>query len=162
MIGRPVPGAAGIWKPMYLMASSVSRKLSLTRDVTSAEVLADAELLRLAMLQLLDNACKYSPSDSAIKVGIERQHEFVAVRVWNGGSSIASNERTRVFERFYRGANTTRRVSGTGMGLSIAKGFLAAERGRVWAENRTGGGAQFTLAVPVETRETVSATALTT
>ena len=84
------------------------RKLSLTKDAESLEVLADAELLRLAVRQLLDNACKYSQSGSAIKIAIEMQNELVSVRVWNGGSSVPAGERARIFERFYRGAERAR------------------------------------------------------
>jgi signal transduction histidine kinase len=55
-----------------------------------------------------------------------------------------------VFERFYRGANVKDRRSGTGMGLAIAKGLLAVERGRIAAENCLDGGVQFTIVVPAE------------
>ena len=128
------------------------RKLSLTRDVTSAEVLADAELLRLAMLQLLDNASKYSPSDSAIKVGIERQHEFVAVRVWNGGNSIAPNERNRIFERFYRGSEARHVAPGSGLGLYVARKIAQAHGGNLILENgdsRDGEGTSFRFIIPI-------------
>jgi signal transduction histidine kinase len=55
-----------------------------------------------------------------------------------------------LFERFYRGMSAARRrASGSGMGLWIARGLLAAEQGQVWAENCTDGGAQFTIVVPL-------------
>jgi signal transduction histidine kinase len=54
----------------------------------------------------------------------------------------------RLFERFYRGDAAKTRTSGTGTGLWIARGLLAAEQGRIWAENHPGGGAQFTIVVP--------------
>jgi signal transduction histidine kinase len=57
----------------------------------------------------------------------------------------------RVFDRFYRGSSKAQHA-GSGMGLSIARGLLAVESGRIWAENRPGQGAAFTIAVPVETR----------
>lgn len=128
------------------------RQLSLTRNVTSAEVLADAELLRLAMLQLLDNARKYSLSDSAIKIGIERQREFVAVRVWNGGSSIAPNERTRIFERFYRGTEARHVAPGSGLGLYVARKIAQAHGGNLILENgdaRDGEGTSFRFTIPI-------------
>ena len=128
------------------------RKLSLTRDVTSAEVLADAELLRLAMLQLLDNACKYSHSGSAIKIGIESQHELVAVRVWNSGSPIAPNERARIFERFYRGTEARHVAPGSGLGLYVARKIAQAHGGNL---DLDGGdaldseGTSFRLTIPI-------------
>ena len=58
-----------------------------------------------------------------------------------------------LFDRFYRGAAATTHLSGTGMGLAIARGLLAVERGQIWAENGPDGGAQFTILVPATTRE---------
>jgi two-component system OmpR family sensor kinase len=75
------------------------------------------------------------------------------------GPGIATSDLPHIFERFYRGAEAKSYASGTGMGLSIARGLLAAERGRVAAENcpaGDGGGARFTVTVPAETRSVVS------
>jgi two-component system sensor histidine kinase KdpD len=128
------------------------RTLSLSRDVTTAEVLADAELLRLAMLQLLDNAYKYSPSNSPIKIGVERQHEFVAIRVWNSGSSIAPNERTRIFERFYRGSEARHVAPGSGLGLYVARKIAQAHGGNLVLEGgeaRDSEGTSFRFTIPI-------------
>jgi two-component system sensor histidine kinase KdpD len=128
------------------------RKLSLSRDVTSGDVLADAELLRLALLQLLDNASKYSHSGSAIKIGIESQQESVAVRVWNSGSPIAPNERARIFERFYRGSEARHVAPGSGLGLYVARKIAQAHGGNLDLE---GGdaldseGTSFRLTIPI-------------
>jgi signal transduction histidine kinase len=86
-------------------------------------------LLRLAVRQLLDNACKYSHSGSAIKIAIESQQGFAAVRVWNNGSAIASNERARIFERFYRGAEVRQVAPGSGLGLYVARKIAQAHGG---------------------------------
>ena len=83
------------------------------------------------MLQLLDNACKYSHSGSAIKIGIELQDESVAVRVWNSGSSIAPSERTRIFERFYRGTEARQVAPGSGLGLYVARKIVQAHGGNL-------------------------------
>ena len=107
------------------------RKFCLAREVPSAEVRADAELLRLAMLQLLDNACKYSHSGSAIKIGVEMQDESVAVRVWNSGSSIAPSERAKIFERFYRGTEARQAAPGSGLGLYVARKIAQAHGGNL-------------------------------
>ena len=74
------------------------------------------------------------------------------VRVDDQGPGIAPQDLPHVFERFYRGAAARQRPVGTGMGLSIARGLLAVQQGRIWAENRPDGGARFTITVPVETR----------
>ena len=79
------------------------------------------------------------------------------IRVRDHGSGIASADLPHLFDRFYRGAAAKANTSGTGMGLWIARGLLAVEGGRVWAENAADGGAQFTIAVPAKTKQTESA-----
>jgi len=59
-----------------------------------------------------------------------------------------------VFDRFFRGGNGKKRVAGTGMGLSIARGLIAAEHGRIWAENAASGGASFTIALAAQQKPT--------
>lgn len=128
------------------------RKLSLTRDLTSATVLADAELLRLAILQLLDNACKYSHSGSAIKIGIELQDQFVAVRVWNSGRPIAPNDRAKIFERFYRSTVARQVAPGSGLGLYVARKIAQAHGGNLDLESASAldsGGTSFRLTIPI-------------
>jgi len=128
------------------------RTVSLTKNVTSAEVFADAELLRLAVRQLLDNACKYSHSGSAIKIAIELQPESVAVRVWNSGSAIASNERNKIFDRFYRGTEVREVAPGTGLGLYVARKIAQAHGGNLDLENDTApnrDGTSFRLTLPI-------------
>ncbi len=131
------------------------RKLSLTKDVTTAEVLADAELLRLAVRQLLDNACKYSHSGAAINIGITLQHEFVTVRVWNSGNILPSNERTRIFERFYRGTQARQVVPGSGLGLYVARKIAQAHGGSLDFESdgmANSDGVSFRLTMPIVNR----------
>ena len=128
------------------------RKLSLTKNVSSAGVLADAELLRLAMLQLLDNGCKYSHSGSAIRIGIELQDEFVAVTVWNSGNRIAPSERARIFERFYRGTEARHVAPGSGLGLYVARKIAQAHGGNLELEAGDAidsEGTSFRLTIPI-------------
>ncbi|HEY3989240.1 MAG TPA: ATP-binding protein [Acidobacteriaceae bacterium] len=95
---------------------------------------ADAELIRLAVLQLLDNAVKYSKVDSTIQVSVMQGEVETLIRVVNWGTAIRAEERDRVFERFYRGADAVRGPAGTGLGLSIVKKIAEAHQGRTWVE----------------------------
>jgi K+-sensing histidine kinase KdpD len=113
----------------------------------------DPRLTASALAHLLENAAQYSPAGSPILVDVRISDDELHIAVRDRGPGIPPADLPRIFDRFYRGANTRRRVSGTGMGLSIARGFVAAEHGRVWAETCEDGGARFTLAIPVETRE---------
>jgi two-component system sensor histidine kinase KdpD len=125
------------------------RKLSLVRDVASVEVLADVELLRLALRQLLDNACKYSPAGSAIRIAIEKQPQSVAVRVWNSGSLVPSSERDRIFERFYRGSEARHLAPGSGLGLYVARKIAQAHGGGLDLETDVSEGTSFCLTLPI-------------
>ena len=116
----------------------------------------DPRLTAAALAHLLENAARYSPEGSPITVTTHMADGELILAVRDRGPGIAPDDLPRLFERFYRGKQS-RTVSGTGMGLSIARGLLAVERGRIWAENCGDGGAQFTIAVPVERREAASA-----
>jgi two-component system, OmpR family, sensor histidine kinase KdpD len=131
----------------------VERALS-SRDVrvnvrSETLVRLDPRLTAAGLSHLLDNAAKYSPPEQPIDVDVAVENGQLVIAVRDYGAGVSAADLPRVFERFYRGAHAGR-VSGTGMGLSIVRGLLAVERGRVWAENCRDGGARFTIAVPVE------------
>lgn len=109
----------------------------LSNEALTAEVLADRGLLELAVKQLLDNACKYSPFGAEIGVRIESNSENLTVRVLNDGIEIPARERTRIFERFYRGAESKKVAPGTGLGLYFAHEIVRAHGGRMELENRS-------------------------
>jgi signal transduction histidine kinase len=105
------------------------RRLVARLGCEPVEVMADPELLGLAINQLLDNACRYSPPESAVIVELDVQDGFAAVRVTNEGSSIRPAEREQIFERFYRGTETERVTPGAGLGLYVARKILRAHGG---------------------------------
>ncbi|MET0211934.1 MAG: ATP-binding protein [Vicinamibacterales bacterium] len=115
------------------------------RDVP---VRLDPRLTAVALAHLLENAAQYAPLGSTIKVDAQVTDEGLSIAVHDRGAGIAPADVPHLFERFFRGSAAKTRTSGTGMGLWIARGLLAAESGRVWAENRPEGGATFTLRVP--------------
>ncbi len=108
----------------------------------------DARLTALALGRLLENAAQYSPKGSVITIVDDVTPDGVLLTVRDRGPGIAAADLPRLFDRFYRGVSEVERRSGTGMGLAIARGLLAAEGGRVWAENLPDGGAQFSILIP--------------
>jgi two-component system sensor histidine kinase KdpD len=120
-------------------------------DVNS-DVLVELDplLTAAALAHVLENAAQYSGPESPIAVRVDVSSEGLNLAIRDHGPGIASGDLPHLFDRFFRGAESKRRVAGTGMGLSIARGMLAAERGRIWAENCADGGAQFTIVVPAE------------
>lgn len=128
------------------------RRFFVTKGTRTTEVLADGDLLQLALRQLLDNACKYSPPGSAVKVSLELQNERAAVRVVNSGVPICAHERTRIFERFYRGVEARRLAPGSGLGLYFARKIVQAHGGSMELEDQTassGEGTAFRLTLPL-------------
>jgi K+-sensing histidine kinase KdpD len=112
----------------------------------------DPRLTSAALAHLLENAAQYSPPGSEIWIRRYVSDEGLRISVEDQGPGISAVDLPRLFERFYRGGEARTYSSGTGMGLSITRGLLAAENGRVWAENGPKRGAVFSLIVPAEIR----------
>jgi two-component system sensor histidine kinase KdpD len=102
-----------------------------------------------SLVNLIDNALKYSPPAAAVDVSVRREGEWVAFDVADRGPGIAPEERERVFEPFYRGG--TPDVGGTGLGLPIARRSADLQGGRLTYRPREGGGSVFTLLLPAAT-----------
>jgi two-component system sensor histidine kinase KdpD len=111
----------------------------------------DPRLTSSAVALLLENAARYSPRGSTITVRVAVGDGEVHVSVEDAGAGLLPGEMPRLFEPFFRG-KAARSIPGTGMGLAIARGLVAAERGRIWAENRSEGGARFCIVVPADSR----------
>jgi len=112
----------------------------------------DPRLMSAALSQLLENAAHYAPAPSAIRIAASVTDGGLAIAVRDHGPGIPESDLPHVFDRFHRGVNAKGRRSGTGMGLAIAKGVLAVERGHLIAENCADGGARFTIVVPAEVK----------
>ena len=98
------------------------------------EIDVDPQMIRLALLQLIDNAAKYSVGRCTIGVMVTQNDLETTIEVANSGSSIKPEEQEWIFERFYRGLGTAHGPSGTGLGLSIVKKTAEAHGGRAWVE----------------------------
>jgi two-component system sensor histidine kinase KdpD len=117
----------------------------------------DPRLTASALAHLLENAAQYTPPGSSIAVNISVIPDGLEITVRDHGQGIDPADLPHVFDRFYRGRAAPRRISGTGMGLSIARGLLAAERGSIAVENCPDGGARFTIVVPAATKRAAAA-----
>jgi len=104
------------------------RRIVFVNHGAPREVFADVELFQLALSQLLDNACKYSPPESTIDITLESDPRSFWVVVSNPGTAILPSERSLIFERFFRGSQG-RRLAGTGLGLYVARKIALAHRG---------------------------------
>ncbi len=109
----------------------------------------DAEKLVRVLSALLDNALKYSPPLSPVRMWCEPGAGAVTFNVRDRGPGIPPEEREKVFERFYRGKPRGSRVGGMGLGLFLARKLAEAHGGRLWLEEGEGGGSLFRLRLPL-------------
>lgn len=118
-------------------------------DPRTPPLIADAAQLERVFANLIENALRYS-GDQPVRVGVRQIGARVVVRVSDRGPGIPEGERDRVFEPFYRGADTSRsRAPGSGLGLAIAKGFAEANGGTITVESLPGQGTSLVVSFPV-------------
>ncbi len=113
-----------------------------------ALVRADEATLTLALVNLLDNAIKYTPAGGAITVAVSARAGAILVEVKDNGPGLAPDQAARVFDRFYRVDPSRSAQAGAGLGLSIAKWAAEANGGRIELESREGCGSTFRLVLP--------------
>jgi two-component system sensor histidine kinase KdpD len=119
--------------------------ISIPNDLTAT---MDLERIKDVVLHLLDNAAKYSPSDSPIKISAEARNQTLTVSVSDRGPGIDDFEQAVIFDKFYRGKNERYRVQGTGMGLAIAKAVVEAHGGSIGVTSQLGSGSVFWFSLP--------------
>jgi two-component system sensor histidine kinase KdpD len=110
----------------------------------------DASLVEQALVNLLENAAKYTPPRSAVNVAARVDKEIATVEIADRGPGFSDADLPRLFDKFYRGGGDNRSRPGVGLGLAIAHAAVTAHGGRIWAENREGGGAIFGFTLPLE------------
>jgi two-component system sensor histidine kinase KdpD len=101
-----------------------------------------------ALVNLIENAAKYSPPDRAIDVSARRVGEWLEFAVADRGPGVAVEDRAQIFEPFFRRSSSSPDAGGVGLGLSIAQGIVEAQGGTVTLADRDGGGSVFSLRVP--------------
>jgi two-component system sensor histidine kinase KdpD len=111
-------------------------------------VSVDFGLIVQTLVNILDNSFKYSPPGSPVEISAQQLGQEIEIKVSDRGIGIPPQDLTRVFDKFFR-VQRPDNVIGTGLGLSICKGFVEAHGGRIWAENRLGGGTIIKLILPM-------------
>jgi signal transduction histidine kinase len=110
----------------------------------------DREALGRAIWNLIDNAAKYSPAETAITVTVRVEHGRILIAVSDEGPGIAAEEQQRIFTKFVRGTSARATgARGTGLGLAMVAHIVAAHRGDVTVESQPGAGATFVISLPV-------------
>jgi two-component system sensor histidine kinase KdpD len=103
-------------------------------------------LIEQVLVNLLENAVKYTPSGAPIDLSARVEGQEVIVEVMDRGPGLPPGEEERIFDKFYRVHPTD--SGGIGLGLTICRAIIEAHGGRIWASNRAGGGAVFHFTLP--------------
>jgi two-component system phosphate regulon sensor histidine kinase PhoR len=141
-----------VWSGIKPLADqrSVSLELQQPSDRQTALIHADGSRLHRAVLNLLDNALRYSPDGGRIQVAIEQRNGWHQVRVSDEGPGLSDDDLAHMFERFYRGdpSRVRSQRTGSGLGLPIVQQIAVTHGGRIQASNGPGGGALLELILP--------------
>jgi two-component system sensor histidine kinase KdpD len=108
----------------------------------------DLVLMTQVLVNLIDNAMKYSPPGSPIEIAARTDTPWLVLEVSDRGPGVPEQDQARVFDKFYR-IPIPEGAGGTGLGLSICKGIVEAHDGRIKAENRVGGGLKIEIRLPL-------------
>jgi two-component system sensor histidine kinase KdpD len=135
----------------------------LTHHIVSVKAQDDVPLVKLdfglveqVLTNLIHNAAVHTPPGTAIEIEAHMEERELVITVADNGPGFPREAIPKAFEKFYRVPGT--RTGGTGLGLTIAKGFVEAHRGKISVQNRVEGGAQFTVRLPVDLQETSTLT----
>ena len=118
-------------------------------DLEQVEVLGDPDRLKQLLFNLVDNACRYTPSGGTVTLGLVEHEGTASLSVRDTGPGIPPDEQSHIFERFYRSDHArSREAGGTGLGLAISQVIAEAHGGRIEVESRIGAGSTFTVRLP--------------
>ncbi len=122
-------------------------EIRVPRDII---VRLDADRMKEVLVQLLENAAKYSPPECPIRITAEMRDGNLELSVADQGAGIDDMEQALIFDKFYRGKNQRYRVQGTGMGLAIVKAIVEAHGGKIGVTSQVGSGSVFHIILPAK------------
>ena len=125
-------------------AAGITLRIDSAQTESLDSIPIDPVRVRQVLLNLVSNALRYTPREGSVTVRVARGSNGVEVRVTDTGAGIAPEDVARIFDRFYKGADS----SGSGLGLTIARSFVEAHGGTIRAESRQGAGTAITFTLP--------------
>jgi signal transduction histidine kinase len=118
--------------------------------VVGCTIMGDSVMLRMAINNLIENAVKYTPSQTPVTITLAKTNSEIVIRVLDQGAGVPDNEKKKIFNKFYRAGNEeTRRAKGTGLGLYLTSKIVNQHKGRIIVKNNTPSGSVFEITLPV-------------
>jgi heavy metal sensor kinase len=138
-----------VYRQAKILADSRNIHL-LLGEMEPLSIQGDYERLRRVLLNLVDNGIKYTPAGGRVTLSLQRQGQWASFQVADSGIGLSPEDRTRIFERFYRSAEArSQGEGGSGLGLCIARSIVEAHDGKVQVESTPGQGSTFTVLLPL-------------
>jgi signal transduction histidine kinase len=136
----------------HLALYAQRKRMRLTTQVPAQLplILADRGMIERVLINLLDNALKFTPADGEVIVSVEARKDSLWVRVRDNGPGIPPQHQRRVFDKFARVREQASLVGGIGMGLAFCRLAVEAHGGRIWVESIPGQGSTFVFVLPFE------------
>jgi two-component system sensor histidine kinase KdpD len=129
---------------------TTDRQIDLHVPADLPPLYADGRELEVVLINLIENAVKYSDPDTTITLEVEHQDDQVVLALTDQGVGIPADHLEHIFERFYRVNRGGHRTPGTGLGLAICKRIVETHGGRIWVESSPGVGSRFCVSLPVD------------
>jgi len=147
---NPIALATEARELIGVLAEEKHQEISVrTPDLPVPSVIADRQLLRLALLNLLDNAIRYSPAGTPITMAVNFEGGAIAIDVIDRGPGIPARHQKKIFERFYRVDKArSRATGGAGIGLAVARSVLELQHGSLQMSSQEGQGSTFHIRLP--------------
>lgn len=132
-----------------LLLNYPGKRIEFDFDLKQKELLVDYPLFEQVLINIIDNAIKYSGESGKIKITSQRDLNWDHLVITDSGTGIPEEQQHRIFERFYRGdSSRSKEIEGTGLGLSIVKHIIQKHDGRIKVSSRPDAGTTFTLSLP--------------
>lgn len=131
-------------------AKEITINTSVEEDIPSLVI--DPERIKQVLINLINNAIKFSPPASSINLQVKRQDDYLLFNVQDFGRGIPQDKQDKIFEVFYQvdSAEDRKRLGGAGLGLAISKGIVVAHGGNIWVESIIGKGSTFYFTLPIK------------
>lgn len=146
----PLPLVCTVADDMASMTLSYGQSLLLELPPSLPLVRADESRLRQVVLNLLSNACKFTPKGGKITLTAREEDNYLIVEVQDTGPGLTEEEQQRLFQPYHRLESDRERFSGLGLGLALCKTLVQLHGGQIWVKSQKGKGSTFSFSVPLE------------